>query len=166
MKRITESDLANADYGTPPKWRDAWTSAQKDALHSCLDHMMNVIELKKVKCPWMRTKDAPFFIKCCKGELDEVLAELSNETISSEDVEDEVGDVIFSALLLATVCARDHGVNIARAIERTAEKVAERCPYVFDPKMATDDPAAADEMWGVIKERQVARKAAKRAREV
>ena len=166
MKRITESDLANADYGTPPMWRDEWTSPLKDAFHSSLDHMMNVIELKKAKCPWMRTKDAPFFVKSCKGELEEVLAELSNETILSEDVEDEVGDVMFSALLLATVCARDYGISIARAIERTAEKVAERCPYVFDPKMATNDPATADEIWGVIKERQVARKAAKREREV
>ena len=62
-------------------------------------------------------------------------------------LQNELGDVIFDALLLAAVAARDHaGVSMSGCFEDAAAKVRRRCPHIFGKAMAAT-AADASALW-------------------
>ena len=71
----------------------------------------------------------------------------------------ELGDLIFNALLLGHVLARDFGIELTTAISSVREKVMRRSPHVFPRHQgASLEPAptraAAQEIWNREKEKE------------
>ena len=77
------------------------------------------------------------------------------ERVNEEDLEEELGDLMFDVLLLLKICERDFGgkVSYDRALKRCAKKIKDRCPHVFGRETAkTKEEAHA--IWKRVKEAQ------------
>jgi len=67
-----------------------------------------------------------------------------------KELQSEIGDVLFNALLLALVAERDLGISAACCFAGIRDKIIRRCPHVFgDETAVTVDDASA--LWMAAK---------------
>lgn len=96
-----------------------------------------VAELMR-KCPWTAAMDAPTMLSWMRSELDEVqvaLEQLRHEGArdakgAREALISELGDVLFDALMLNALAARDLALDPDAAWSAAATKVERRTPYM------------------------------------
>ena len=114
--------------------------------------LIHVVDSVMQKCPWTKTKTANQLVQYTKSELEEIqeamdieMSKNSGACHPSDDLESEVGDLLFDALLLARIVERDFtGCSLERMLERACQKIQRRCPHVFDgePCASAEDAAA------------------------
>ena len=75
--------------------------------------------------------------------------------INEEDLEEELGDLMFDVLLLMKICQRDFNgrVSYDRALKRCAKKIKDRCPHVFGRETA-NTKEEAHVIWNRVKKEQ------------
>jgi len=104
------------------------------------------------------TQSASQFAAGCQSELSRKQSSDSVSKLQSE-LADELGDVLFNALLLVSICARDHanGLTLDECAVAACAKLRRRAPYV-DGDRAPANVAEAQELWqaGKAKERREA----------
>ena len=83
------------------------------------------------RCPWTAAQQAADMLYYTRRELLEV-EEVLRKRQGDARLAEEVGDVLFDALLLAQVCTRDHAaVSVDACCASAIAKLRRRCPYMF-----------------------------------
>merc|ERR1712166_1118423 len=123
-----------------------------NAKDAALD-LINVVDSVMHTCPWTQIKTFDQMIEYTQSELNEIkeattTRKTTNSLVqSSDDLESELGDLLFDALLMTRICERDYEhVTLQGALQRAVEKITRRCPHVFgNEKIST--PAEASAIW-------------------
>eukprot|EP00419_Tripos_fusus_P014149 CAMPEP_0172737000 /NCGR_PEP_ID=MMETSP1074-20121228/116542_1 /TAXON_ID=2916 /ORGANISM="Ceratium fusus, Strain PA161109" /LENGTH=229 /DNA_ID=CAMNT_0013566313 /DNA_START=218 /DNA_END=904 /DNA_ORIENTATION=+ len=129
------------------------------------DQRLSAVVAELVRnCPWTATVDASTMISWMRSELDEFKAAL--EQFRDEGTEDakvarealisELGDVLFDALMLNAVAARELALDPDAAWKAAATKVENRTPYMWlwgDGSVARTAQEASG-MWAAAKLRE------------
>ncbi len=116
-----------------------------------IDELIDVINETLRKCPWLKEQT----IYSLKGEpLNE--AREVKEAIENNDMdnfEEEIGDLIYDALLILAVAEKQGITNYHNVLKRVIEKIKRRKPWVFgDEKVSTAEEAAR--RWYEIKKEE------------
>jgi MazG family protein len=102
-------------------------------------------------CPWDREQT----LETMTPYLTEEAVE-SAEAIASgkpDDIAEELGDLMFLSVFCLELLAEKHGLGIAEAMERAADKLIRRHPHVFGTTEIADGDAAYRQ-WQEIKRRE------------
>jgi uncharacterized protein YabN with tetrapyrrole methylase and pyrophosphatase domain len=99
------------------------------------------------KCPWTKNQTFNDLIKYTKEELDEVIEALDKN--DNDNLEEEIGDLLFTILLLGRVLEQNNKISLEKSIERVNKKIIERSPHVFGDKKATTLKEAL-ELWNSV----------------
>ena len=106
--------------------------------------LMAVVESVMERCPWTGASAPTELVAFTHSELDEIGAELAaTDPGRGARLQDELGDLLFDAFLLAATCRRDFGTDIGAAFRGAAAKVRRRCPHVFGEERAGSKAEAA-----------------------
>ena len=120
--------------------------------------LLNVVDSVMRECLWTQEKTADQLVEYTKSELLEVTEAIENRRHDgddddgtkailphpSDDLESEVGDLLFDALLLARICERDFSdCTLEGMLRRVSEKIVRRCPHVFAGEVISSSADAA-----------------------
>ena len=127
--------------------------------------LLNVVDSVMRECLWTQEKTADQLVEYTKSELLEVTEAIENRRLltqektedgddddgtkavlphPSDDLESEVGDLLFDALLLARICERDFSdCTLEGMLRRVSEKIVRRCPHVFAGEVISSSADAA-----------------------
>eukprot|EP00188_Purpureofilum_apyrenoidigerum_P000863 Plantae.Rhodophyta-Purpureofilum_apyrenoidigerum.ctg14321.p1 GENE.Plantae.Rhodophyta-Purpureofilum_apyrenoidigerum.ctg14321~~Plantae.Rhodophyta-Purpureofilum_apyrenoidigerum.ctg14321.p1 ORF type:complete len:153 (+),score=24.99 Plantae.Rhodophyta-Purpureofilum_apyrenoidigerum.ctg14321:452-910(+) len=99
--------------------------------------LCDVVNQLGLGCAWLADQTPATIASHIREEIAEVQECLESGT-TTEEVEEELGDVMFNVLLLAKVLCRESGgsFQFGRGIRATAEKVVRRSPHVFGNETA------------------------------
>jgi NTP pyrophosphatase (non-canonical NTP hydrolase) len=128
-----------------------------------IEQLEYVVESVLKLCPWTSETTATDMISFTESEIREVKEEMGAALVNEEDLEEELGDLMFDVLLLMKICERDfHGrISYDRALQRCAKKIKDRCPHVFGKETAKTKEEA-HEIWKRVKKLQRLKKEAHR----
>ncbi len=100
-----------------------------------------------VECPWTRRQKTADMLFYLRKELLEVEEELRKPKVDGAALANELGDVLFDALMLIEVTKRDHPaeVNLEACAASACAKLRRRCPYIFggSPASTVEEAEAA-----------------------
>lgn len=113
-----------------------------------LNNLNNTVEKTIEKCPWTQEQKPLDITKCVKEELYEVIEEIKNN--NNNNLEEEVGDLMFTVILLGKVLENQGKISFQKSIERINEKIIKRSPHVFGNEIANTSKEAL-EIWNKIK---------------
>ena len=113
-----------------------------------LHKLNNTVEKTIEKCPWTQNQKPMDITKCVKEELDEVIEEIKND--NKNNLEEEVGDLMFTVILLGKVLENQGKISFQGSLERINEKIIKRSPHVFGNEIA-NSPEEALAIWNKIK---------------
>lgn len=110
-------------------------------------------------CPWDKKQTLDSLAPKVLEEAQELVEAVQKNDL--ENIEEELGDVLFTLIMMAQV-ARDEGkFDIGSAMEKVGEKFISRHTWVFGADKATT-PEEAVELWMKNKEKEKAQKSAKK----
>ena len=103
--------------------------------------LTSIVHELSVECPWTASIRPHDMCKWLRSECNEVeeqiLIQGSKKTVNGEycqkslrELESEVGDVLFDALMLNAVCSREYCFNMETCFDVACEKVERRTPYM------------------------------------
>lgn len=81
-------------------------------------------------CPWDKKQTNTTIIKYLKSECEELVAGLEKNDF--ENISEELGDVFFVLLLIASINDRNGHFTLDDALERINQKLIRRHPHVFE----------------------------------
>jgi len=106
------------------------------------------IEKTFEKCPWMKKQTLESLKNEPVSEADELKQAIEKKDI--DNIKEELGDLIYDALLLAAVAEKTGVCNRKEILERIISKIHRRKPWVFgNEKIETSE--AAVKRWFEIK---------------
>ena len=126
---------------------------------SGIEQLEYVIDGVLKHCAWTSQTKVNEMISFTESEILEVKEEMAARIINEEDLEEELGDLMFDVLLLMKICQRDFNgrVSYDRALKRCAKKIKDRCPHVFGRETA-NTKEEAHVIWNRVKKEQKLRK--------
>lgn len=80
-------------------------------------------------CPWDRKQTPQTMWKCLAEEMYELLAAI--EADSSDDICEELGDVLFQLVFIAEIYREQKKFDIGKSISMIAQKMIRRHPHVY-----------------------------------
>jgi len=101
-------------------------------------------------CPWDRQQTPSSLAVYLVEEVYELFAAI--ETGSSEDVCEELGDVLFQVVFLAALYADAGAFDLNEAVTRNCDKMIRRHPHVFAQRQAISTEAVRDQWQRIKKE--------------
>lgn len=104
---------------------------------------------------WFEECSEFYYLHHLQEELDEVKHELLERNLS--DLEEEMGDVIWTLVNLVAKLEHDGLINSERMIDRSCAKFSERLPYVVEWRYMADK-AERSRIWAEVKALQKMRK--------
>lgn len=113
-----------------------------------LNNLNNTVEKTIEKCPWTQEQKPLDITKCVKEELYEVIEEIKSN--NNNNLEEEVGDLMFTVILLGKVLENQGKISFQKSIERINEKIIKRSPHVFGNEIANTSKEAL-EIWNKVK---------------
>ena len=128
-----------------------------------IEQLEYVIDGVLKRCPWTSRTKASEMVRFTESEVLEVKEEMAADPVNEEDLEEELGDLMFDVLLLMKICERDYSgrVSYERSLKRCAKKIKDRCPHVFGKEVATTKEEA-HAIWNRVKKAQKLRKESQR----
>ena len=101
-------------------------------------------------CEWCAQKTPEQYFEHMKKEVKELEeAFLKNDF---DNVEEELGDVIWVCFVLAYLCERDKKIKTTKVIERILKKIATRKPWLIEGKKVSAEEA--DRIWNEAKKKE------------
>ena len=94
------------------------------------------------------------------SEANEIVLAINNN--DSQNLKEEIGDVLYDALMLAALAERDGLFTLNDVLQEINEKISRRKPWLFD-KIKVKDSADAVRLWNEAKQREKNRKIDNRA---
>jgi len=122
----------------------------KDA-HEPIKEMLEMVDQNYLKCPWVKTRKAEQHIIELTNEIDEV--KLAMEKNDMANLTEELGDVLWDAMMLIKMCKEEKGINSAEVIEIIKQKMKRRKPYVYGNEKA-ETPEEASIIWNRVKKEE------------
>ena len=141
---------------------------------SSISELIDVVDELNKSCPWTLSMSSKKMLKFVEEEVcevrDEIDAILKRRKTSSGDVatplESELGDLLFDALMLVSICSREYPSQVRDGGRRiwsyAARKIKSRTPYM--KKWRTDESCVAknkedaERMWIAAKKREKRKK--------
>ena len=106
------------------------------------------IEKTFEKCPWMKEQTLESLRHEPLSEANELKNAIENNDL--ENIKEEIGDLIYDALLLSAVAEKQGAITQKEIVEKVREKIHRRKPWVFgNEKIETSE--AAVKRWFEIK---------------
>jgi len=110
-------------------------------------------------CPWVAKQTPSSLLGWLRSEVEEVAEQLEEVQVgkggveSKEKLEAELGDLAFDALLLISVCRRDHhSARPESPYKRVSDKVRRRVPYIWGTAgEKADNAEEAEAHWQRVK---------------
>ena len=102
-------------------------------------------------CPWDREQTLKSLIKHLREETEEVAEAI--ESGDMKEVEKELGDVLFTLIMMAQIAREDGHFDMGDVLESNAEKIISRHTWVFGDDKA-DTPEEAVKLWMKNKEKE------------
>ena len=116
-----------------------------------LDDILELIERCRMGCPWDRDQTIKSLKKDLKDEFEEVIQAIEKE--DNENLKEEIGDLIWSLLLLTQIAKEERLFNIKDVLKYTRDKIIRRHPHVFGNEKA-ETPEDAIRICNKVKERE------------
>ena len=114
------------------------------SLVSTIDETIN-------KCEWIKSQSCMDIINSVDEERIEVSEAIKNE--DRDNLEEEIGDLLFTVILLGRLCENEYGISLSNSIGRINQKIINRSPHVFGDKIAST-PEEASKIWNSIKKKE------------
>ena len=120
-----------------------------------IDRLLEVIDrlLAPDGCPWDREQTLRSWAHMVFEEICEVMDSLTEA--DSDQLADELGDVITGIFFLVKAAASEKGFSPSRPFELAAEKLRRRHPHIFADGALPMDPKAIEKQWDEIKTTEV-----------
>jgi|GEM_PF-1010760 len=101
---------------------------------------MTALAKKNVQhCPWCRTVSSEDYVRTLEEEVEELLGAFKNKDY--ENVREEIGDVIWDALVLAHICEREGKFKSDDVIDGIIKKIKRRKPFLEENREVTLEEA-------------------------
>ncbi|GAB6188945.1 MazG nucleotide pyrophosphohydrolase domain-containing protein [Marinitoga arctica] len=113
--------------------------------------LCNILQKSIEKCPWVKSINTKIMLNEASSEIKEIEEALSKNDI--DNLEEEIGDLIYDSLLLLKIAERDYKISSDKVIKRVVSKISNRKPWLFWEKNTSYEEAA--KIW---KERKTAEK--------
>ncbi|OQY08928.1 MAG: nucleotide pyrophosphohydrolase [Marinitoga sp. 4572_148] len=81
------------------------------------------------KCPWVKSINTNIMLKEASSEINEIEEALLKKDI--DNLEEEIGDLIYDSLLLLKIAERDYQISSDKVIKRIVSKISNRKPWLF-----------------------------------
>ncbi len=94
------------------------------------DALMALARKSAVHCPWCKEKSCEEFVHELENEVRELAGALSK--MDYANVREEIGDVVWDALVLAHICEREGKFNGDDVIREIIRKIERRKPYLIN----------------------------------
>lgn len=102
-------------------------------------------------CPWDKEQTMETMLQCVKDELLEL--EEAIEKKDFDNLEEEVGDVLFSLVSIVQIASEQENVSFKNILDRIEHKIISRHTWVFgDDKAST--PEEALKLWKENKKKE------------
>lgn len=113
-------------------------------MHLKFKDLLEIAARLRKECPW----DKKQTLESLKPHLLEEAAEVAEaiESGNADHIAEEMGDVIFTLLLMAEIASEDQRFDMGSILEKSAEKMISRHSWVFGTDTA-DTPEEAVELW-------------------
>lgn len=103
-------------------------------------------------CPWDQTRTLEECPKYLKSELEEVIEAIESGDL--ENLEEELGDLIFMAAFTAKVGEKEGKIRIENIFRKILNKMVYRHPHVFGGDMTAETSEEVYENWQILKKRE------------
>lgn len=108
-----------------------------------VERLLEIIERSLEKCPWLEKQSIETLLEALASEIEEVTEAVKKNDLAN--LEEEIGDLIYDALLVAAVAQRDYGIDLESAIQKVVEKISHRKPWLFwEEKISLEE---AEKIW-------------------
>lgn len=111
-------------------------------------------------CPWDRAQTPESMRRHLLEETYEVLDEISVKPAKPQDLCEELGDLLYTVLLTATIAGKAHGFSLDQVVKGVCSKLIDRHPHVFSDSTKPVTAAEGLSVW----EAQKAKKNPNRSR--
>ncbi|AEX85263.1 nucleotide pyrophosphohydrolase [Marinitoga sp. 1135] len=113
--------------------------------------LYDIVQRNIEKCPWISSINTEYMLNETESEINEIREAIKNEDI--ENLEEEIGDLIYDAFLVLKIAERDYNVSSEKIINGVVNKISNRKPWLF-----WDKPITKEEASKIWKERKEAEK--------
>ncbi|MFT7184582.1 MAG: hypothetical protein ACI9QC_000927 [Oceanicoccus sp.] len=113
-------------------------------MHLKFKHLLEIAEKLRAECPWDKKQTLKSLLPHLIEECEEVKEAI--ESGKSEDIADEMGDVLFTMLLMAQIASETNDFDMGTILEASAAKMISRHSWVFGTDEAST-PEEATELW-------------------
>jgi len=115
-----------------------------------LKKMISLIEQLRGEngCPWVKQQTFVKHFEELKKEVQEVEAAINNG--DDNNLEEELGDVLWDALMLIKISEDEYGFKLENISEKICQKIIRRNPHMFGNEKASS-PEEAIKIWERIK---------------
>lgn len=155
------------------QWEDLIEKVEPDHLTSCfiphlespiaseLQKFVDLVAVLRIQCPWDSEQTHSSLTSHLLEETYEVLEAIENfneETgEGSEDLEEELGDLLFQIVFHSRIAADDARFDLADVTKGIHEKLRRRHPRIFTSEQGSplrDDPDSAHKRWEELKKEE------------
>lgn len=110
-------------------------------------------------CPWDKKQTLDSLAPKVLEEAQELMEAVQKNDL--ENIEEELGDVLFTLIMMAQVAREEGKFDMGTAMEKVGEKFISRHTWVFGTDKA-GTPEAAVALWNKNKDKEKAQKSAKK----
>jgi tetrapyrrole methylase family protein / MazG family protein len=154
-------------------WEDLIENVEPDHLTSCfiphlespiaseLQKFVDLVAVLRLQCPWDSEQTHSSLTSHLLEETYEVLEAIENfnETTGegSEDLEEELGDLLFQIVFHSRIAAEDARFDLADVAKGIDEKLRRRHPKIFkseEDSLVGDTPESAHKRWEELKKEE------------
>lgn len=154
VDRVAWDDLdriVDADHLT-----SLWIPELSAPVGAEIAELVEVVRALRERCPWDSTQThaslAPYAVEEAYEVVDAIERFDPESGAGVDDLEEELGDLLFQVLLHATIAAEEGWFGLADVARVVREKLVRRHPHVFGPDAdATIDVAAVEAAWDRLK---------------
>lgn len=113
-----------------------------------IENLLETIDETVKKCAWIKNQSSIDIISSITEETSEVKDALEKNDVNN--LEEEIGDLLFTVILLGKISENKYNISFEKSIERVTDKIIKRSPHVFGDQIALTSEEAAN-IWNSIK---------------
>jgi len=121
-------------------------------MHLKFKDLLEIAARLRKECPWDKKQTIETLKPHLMEEAEEVMEAI--ESGNMDHVAEEMGDLIFTMILMAQIASESEAFDMGVILEKSAEKMISRHTWVFGTDNA-DTPEEAVELWLKNKAKEV-----------